>query len=188
MPLSQGGIFISPREVLQESSFYLWVCGHISLIIWWGWWEGSRLKDSSSTLVISISGSRTGDRGHSGMVAMIRGRGSSAAGDSCHGRMFGFLQVLCILHPVLSPDGLAVPSQWNSKLMQWEEVSWCVEGVDRGLKGGWEVLHMAALKTRGVQDWGVLAVSVLLPSESESGWVGALNQDMVPGRVPFYQQ
>ena len=66
-------------------------------------------KDSSSALVISMSESGTGVRVCSGIAAMVRGRGSNAAGDSCHGGTFRFLQELCTLHPVLSPDGLAVP-------------------------------------------------------------------------------
>ena len=61
--------------------------------------------------MILISGSGTGAGDYSGMVVMVRERGSSAAGDSHCGGTFRFLQVLCILLVVLSPDGLAVPSQ-----------------------------------------------------------------------------
>ena len=53
--------------------------------------RGAGSKDSSSSLVISMSGSGTGDGCCSGMVAMVRGRGSSAACDSYHGGMFRFL-------------------------------------------------------------------------------------------------
>ena len=45
----------------------------------------------------------------SGRVEMEMGRGSSAADDSCHDRIFGFLQALYILLSSLSPDGLPVP-------------------------------------------------------------------------------
>ena len=40
---------------------------------------------------------------------MEMGKGSSAAGNSCHGRTFGLLQALCILLSPLSLDGLPVP-------------------------------------------------------------------------------
>ena len=67
-------------------------------------------KDSSSSsLVISMSGSRTGSGVDSGRVVMVMGKGSSAAGDSCCGGTFRFLQVLCILLSPLSLDGLPVP-------------------------------------------------------------------------------
>ena len=59
--------------------------------------SGVGSKDSSSSLVISMSRSGTGLGVSSGRVEMVIGRGSSAAGDSCCGGTFGFLQVLCIL-------------------------------------------------------------------------------------------
>ena len=67
-------------------------------------------KDSSSSsLVISMSGSRTGSGVGSGRVEMVIDKGSSAAGDSHHGGTFGLLQGLCILLSPLSLDGLPVP-------------------------------------------------------------------------------
>ena len=66
-------------------------------------------KVSFSSLVMSMSGSRTGSGVGSGRVEMEMGKGSSVAGDSCHGRMFGFLQGLCILLSPPSLDGLLVP-------------------------------------------------------------------------------
>ena len=64
-------------------------------------------KDSSSSLASSMLGL--------GMEAwvclwidiMVRGRGSSTAGNSCCGGTFKFLQVLCILQSLLSPIGLS---------------------------------------------------------------------------------
>ena len=71
---------------------------------------GSKVS-SSLSLVISISGSGMGSELGSGRVVMVMGRGSNAAGDSCHGRMFRFLQGLCILLSPLSLDGLPVSGQ-----------------------------------------------------------------------------
>ena len=61
--------------------------------------------------MISISGSGTGSKDGSGRVEMVMGRGSNAAGDSCHGRTFEFLQGLYILLSPSSLDGLPVSSQ-----------------------------------------------------------------------------
>ena len=47
-------------------------------------------------------------KGGSGGVEMVMGKGSSAAGNSCHGGMFEFLQVLYILLSPPSLDGLLV--------------------------------------------------------------------------------
>ena len=55
-----------------------------------------------------MSGSGTGSEDGLGRVEMVMGRGSNAAGDSHHGRMFEFLQGLCILLSPPSPDGLPV--------------------------------------------------------------------------------
>ena len=60
-------------------------------------------KVSSSSLVISISGSGVGSEVGSGRVEMEMGRSSNVAGDSHCGRTFGFCQGLCIL---LSPVSL----------------------------------------------------------------------------------
>ena len=62
-------------------------------------------KVSSLLLVISMLESRTGSKVGSGRVAMEMGSGANAAGDSHHGRMFEFLQELCILLSPLSLDG-----------------------------------------------------------------------------------
>ena len=56
-------------------------------------------------------GSRTGSKVGSGRVEMEIGKGSNAVGGSCHGRMFKFLQGLCILLSPLSPDVLPVSGQ-----------------------------------------------------------------------------
>ena len=63
------------------------------------------LKASSLSLVISMPGSETGSTVGSGRVEIVMGRGSNAAGDSHHGRIFRFLQGLYILLSPLSLDG-----------------------------------------------------------------------------------
>ena len=68
---------------------------------------GSKVS-SLLSLVITISGSGAGSKLGLGRVVMVMGRGSNAAGDSCHGGMFEFLQGLCILLSPLSLDGLPV--------------------------------------------------------------------------------
>ena len=68
-------------------------------------------KVSSSSQGISMSGSRIGSEAGLGRVEIVMGRGSNAAGDSHHGRTFGFLQGICILLSPLSLDGLPVPGQ-----------------------------------------------------------------------------
>ena len=60
-------------------------------------------KVSSLSLVISMAGSGTDSKVGLGRVEIVMGRGSSAAGDSCCGRTFKFLQGLYIL---LSPPSL----------------------------------------------------------------------------------
>ena len=70
-----------------------------------GCWAGAKC----SSLVILMLGSGMEVVVGSGRVEMEMGRGSSAADDSCHGRIFGFLQTLYILLSSLSPDGLPVP-------------------------------------------------------------------------------
>ena len=65
-------------------------------------------KVSSSSLVISMSGSGTGSILGLGRVEVVMGRGSNAAGDSHRGRMFKFLQGLCTLLSPPSLDGLLV--------------------------------------------------------------------------------
>ena len=72
------------------------------------WLSSVGSKVSSSSLVISMSGSRTGSEVGSGRVEIVMGRGSNTAGDSCHGEMFEFLQGLCIHLSPLSLDGLPV--------------------------------------------------------------------------------
>ena len=62
----------------------------------------------SLSLVISISGSRTGSKLGSGRVEIVIGRGSNAAGDSRHDGTFEFLQGLCILLSPPSLDGLLI--------------------------------------------------------------------------------
>ena len=90
--------------LLEKSSrrpAFISVCLDIRAISMWCSLAG--LKDSSSfSLVILMSGSGTGSGVGSGRVEMEMGKGSSAAGDSCHGRTFGFLQALCILLSPLS--------------------------------------------------------------------------------------
>ena len=63
------------------------------------------------SLVKVMSGSRTGSKDCSGRVEMVIVRGSSAAGNLCHGGMFEFLQGLCILLSPPSLDGLPVSGQ-----------------------------------------------------------------------------
>ena len=53
-------------------------------------------------------GSGTGSKDGLGRVEMEMGRGSNAAGDSCHGGTFKFLQGLCILLSPPSLEGLPV--------------------------------------------------------------------------------
>ena len=72
--------------------------------------SGAGLKDSSSSsLVISMSGSWMGSGVGLGRVEIVMGRGSSAAGNSHHGVTCRSLQGLCILLSPLSLDGLPVP-------------------------------------------------------------------------------
>ena len=67
------------------------------------WLSTAGSKVSSLSLVISMLESRMGSEVGLGRVEMEMGRGSNAAGDSHHGRTFGFIQGLCIL---LSPISL----------------------------------------------------------------------------------
>ena len=73
--------------------------------------SGSDCSKVSSSLAvgISISGSGVEAGDCSGIVVMVRGRGSSGPANECHGVMFKSLQELCILHSLSSPDGLVVP-------------------------------------------------------------------------------
>ena len=66
-------------------------------------------KFSSSSLVISMLGSGLGALVCSRMKAMVREIGSSAAGNSHCGRIFEFLQALCILWSLVSPVGISIP-------------------------------------------------------------------------------
>ena len=68
---------------------------------------GSKVS-SLLSLAISMSGSGTGSGVGSGRVEMEMGSSSNAAGNSCHDRMFEFLQGLCILLSPLSLHGLPV--------------------------------------------------------------------------------
>ena len=75
------------------------------------WLSSACSKVSSSSLVISMSGSGIGSEAGLGRVEIMMGRGSNATGDSHHGRMFKFLQGLCILPSPPSLDGLPVSGQ-----------------------------------------------------------------------------
>ena len=95
------------------------------------------------------------------------GRGSNAAGNSCHGRMFELLQGLCIPLSPLSLDGLPVLCWWNLELIWWEEAGLGVEDGDKGHEGGWVVLYRVVFWIEGVLDWVGPSVAELFPSESE---------------------
>ena len=95
-----------PEKSSESPALISWIC--VAILLSGG--RGADSKTSPSSLVISMSELGIGTDSCSGIEVMVKGRGSSAAGDRHHVRMSVFLQALCILHLLLSPDGLIVPS------------------------------------------------------------------------------
>ena len=97
-----------PEKSSGGPAFISLVCS-VAILSLGGRGVGSKVSPSSLVILMSRSGTEVGDC--SGIVVMVRRRGSSGPGDECHGMIFKSLQGLCILHPVVSSDGLAVPRQ-----------------------------------------------------------------------------